>query len=476
MDPATPKASQPPTTVVTVVTSAASVAAASTTRDEPPSSNPTPQNNPRKRRQVRFAHTTTPAAKRSHIDPSPGDTSPSIDRIVPSVSSSPPAPSGNTASGVTQGVHQLSEVPPNDSTTAVSTSAVGVAATSPTVLRSPPPLVHLNQIPANQLRIIKGTLSEMFNISTPRDFQLEAINHTCFEDDTVLIVYRRTADGKSLVPLGTAAIRRGIVIVLVPLIGLGSDQVEKAQFTDHNVEAYHIDEHKGADATKLRCRLEGLDDEEIEHVSCVLYFSPQGLKNWSSTLNKLAARGYISSFVIDEAHTVELCGRSFRPVFIEAVQMIPELIKLMPHPVPRILMSATFQKEERDKCVSLLGDMKPNILHGSLARRNTDFLCVISGSPARTLKTSGDRDLTEHDDKQQLWYCNSKTNAETSYLDSAVSLLEKHQKLGTCEGTCCESFTGDDGIMRKAFLMDAFTNFERDTEHEPDWYVKCGLG
>ena len=38
----------------------------------------------------------------------------------------------------------------------------------------------------------------MHSINTPRDFQIEAINHLAFSDDSSLIVIHRTMDGKSL--------------------------------------------------------------------------------------------------------------------------------------------------------------------------------------------------------------------------------------------------------------------------------------
>ena len=75
-------------------------------------------------------------------------------------------------------------------------------------------------------------------------------------------------------------------------------------------------------------------------------------------------------FCIDEAHYVEQHGRSFRKEFVSAVTSIPKLIALMPHPVPRIAMSASFCKDDRDTVTAFLGgDMIPNVIEGSLAWR-----------------------------------------------------------------------------------------------------------
>ena len=81
---------------------------------------------------------------------------------------------------------------------------------------------------------------------------LEAVCHSAFGDGSYLHIIRRTADGKSMVPLTVGALRRRVIIVLVPLIGLGSDQVSKAISIKHNTEAYHINEHKGDDALYFR--------------------------------------------------------------------------------------------------------------------------------------------------------------------------------------------------------------------------------
>ena len=54
---------------------------------------------------------------------------------------------------------------------------------------------------------------------------LEAVCHSAFGDGSYLHIICRTSDGKSIVPLTAGALRRGVIIVLVPLVGLGSDQV-----------------------------------------------------------------------------------------------------------------------------------------------------------------------------------------------------------------------------------------------------------
>ena len=110
--------------------------------------------------------------------------------------------------------------------------------------RDPPSLVSLADIPARQQELLRSAILQTFGISTPRPFQIEAINHCTFEDDTYISINRGTADGKSLVPQTLTITRRGVALIMVPLVGLGTDQVEKAQLAEHGIESYHIDEHK----------------------------------------------------------------------------------------------------------------------------------------------------------------------------------------------------------------------------------------
>ena len=191
---------------------------------------------------------------------------------------------------------------------AVSTNAtVSASALPPRKVqsRTPKPIPPLDDIPPINRKIIEGAIGDVFKIDTPRPFQTEAVNYSAFYDDSFLYMIRKTADGKSLVPLTVAAIRRGVNVVLVPLIGLGSDQVEKASIPGQNYEAYHFDEHKYNDAKALRSRILGMDKAEAENVTIVGFLSPQALtssSSWFLMLKKLASRGLISSITIESPH------------------------------------------------------------------------------------------------------------------------------------------------------------------------------
>ncbi len=112
---------------------------------------------------------------------------------------------------------------------------------------------------------------------------------------------------------------------MVPLVGLGSDQVNKCSNDVNYIEGYHLDKHRGSDARLLRDRLILLNEDEAEYVSVFLYPSPQSLQVgtfWYKTLINLASKNLIRLIVIDEAHTVAQDGRDFRPEFKSAVSVL----------------------------------------------------------------------------------------------------------------------------------------------------------
>ena len=84
-------------------------------------------------------------------------------------------------------------------------------------------------------------MCQVFGINTVRTWQVEALNHALFKHDPLIFINQRDADGKCLIPLITGVIMQHIVIVLVTLLGLGSDQVGKVSVPANNIEACHMD-------------------------------------------------------------------------------------------------------------------------------------------------------------------------------------------------------------------------------------------
>ena len=110
------------------------------------------------------------------------------------------------------------------------------------------------------------------------------------------------------------SLKRGIGIIDVPLLGLGTDQVAKEMHTEKNVEAWHVDEFCGNDGKLLRKQLQITSPEDMENMSFILYMSPRSLlpdSVWAPVLRHLSKAGCLRMIFINKAHLVHLHGNNF---------------------------------------------------------------------------------------------------------------------------------------------------------------------
>ena len=264
---------------------------------------------------------------------------------------------------------------------------------------------------------------------------MEAIRYSAFNDNSLLFLIFKTGSGKSVVPLTVASLCQGVAIILVSLVGLGSDQVNKALRPDHNIEAYDVDEFKRADGTKLRSRMKNVSDDEILVSTQILYMSRHALSKdspWWPTLCDLEKRNLISVLCVDEAREIEQSGRSFLPEFGFAMENIKHLHDIMDRKCPRILMSATFRRIDQRTCVRYLGQEPGKVIWTEMSWRRIFFDVQISGNPSASIKSSlkvdfqNNRIGPSNNDADEpirpmkvIIYTNSKKKAEESLTPSA---------------------------------------------------------
>ncbi len=87
---------------------------------------------------------------------------------------------------------------------------------------------------------------------------------------------------------------------MVPLVGLGSNQVNKCSNPDNFIEGYRLNELRGTDSSLLRKRLLSLGEYEADNVAIFLYASPQSLdvgQDWHRTLMTLSSKNLIKLIV-----------------------------------------------------------------------------------------------------------------------------------------------------------------------------------
>ena len=284
--------------------------------------------------------------------------------------------------------------------------------------------------------------------------------------------------------LGMATLLRGITISMVPLIGLGSDQVSKSRRPDHRVEAWHFDEFKGANFHRLRRRMQQYTPNEKS--SIIIYISPQQLKcdsQWFPLLRNLAKQGYISSICIDEVHATVENSISFRPEFKDAIAAIKDILKVLSthHPhikIPILAMSTIFRTMEQRAFNKMMGQFPSLVEWGPMDKRGTGIFVQIAGEPGHALMNDWLFHTEHNEDTQSLLYSNSAKACDESLLarlDKARAKLPKDIQQ-TAEKLRKEfvPLTGACGIMLKTYIMEAFCGEGHEESTLPTlWCVPC---
>lgn len=265
--------------------------------------------------------------------------------------------------------------------------------------------------------------------TTPHHFQVEATKDITFDGKNIFLI-RKTGEGKSVVPMASAAMLRGFTIILVPLIGLGSDQVSKNFLRRKRVEAYHLDEFKGEDYQLIKqvmLKMIGGSQTSKPSKCILLYASPNALKDgsrYNDLFIKMVENGLLSLFCIDEAHSVVMQGREFRKEFQHAISNISIIIKRSRVKVPIIVMTGSLRKKHRvelDKLLELDGKYK--LIKGNMGRRSISITVSFEAQTARAIKTKLTNAFNEESSpdtvkkkgpptSKKIIYCSSKAAAE----------------------------------------------------------------
>ena len=75
-----------------------------------------------------------------------------------------------------------------------------------------PPVLGFGDIPEWLVECIQEASSEVLDIPHPRNFQYESVAHCALNKNTVLVVSRRTSDGKTLIPQLLGLLRPGVCV------------------------------------------------------------------------------------------------------------------------------------------------------------------------------------------------------------------------------------------------------------------------
>ena len=216
------------------------------------------------------------------------------------------------------------------------------------------------------------TLRRVFGYPSFRGPQEEIICHLIDGGDALVLM--PTGGGKSLCYQIPAMLRRGVGVVVSPLIALMQDQVDA--LLQAGVRAAFLNSSQDfATAFEIERRLRG---DELD----LVYVAPERLltDRFLALMDHLQERGRLGLFAIDEAHCVSQWGHDFRPEYIQ----LSALHQRYPA-VPRIALTATADQLTRQEIIARLGLDAARVFISSFDRPNIRYTVVERDNPRRQL-------------------------------------------------------------------------------------------
>ncbi len=238
-------------------------------------------------------------------------------------------------------------------------------------------------------------LHRIFGYDQFRGDQLAIVEHVVAGRDALVLM--PTGGGKSLCYQIPTLLRKGVGIVVSPLIALMQDQVDALR-------------QNGVAAAYLNSSLDWRDALDIENSALrgdlkLLYIAPERLvtERFLGLLDELATGPSLALFAIDEAHCVSQWGHDFRPEYLQLSQLHER------HPaVPRIALTATADHATREEMRERLKLEQARVFLSSFDRPNIRYTVVEKDNPRRQLL----RFLEGHRGQAGIVYCLSRKKVE----------------------------------------------------------------
>ena len=203
---------------------------------------------------------------------------------------------------------------------------------------------------------IKEILRKYWGYSEFRPAQEQIISSVLAGRDTLALM--PTGGGKSLTYQVPTMARKGVCIVVTPLIALMKDQVDRLRKLGISAVAIH----SGMSYSKIDIALDNCVYGDVKF----LYIAPERLA--TETFRLRVQRMNVSLLAVDEAHCISQWGYDFRPSYLR----IAEVRKMLPE-VPILALTASATDMVTKDIMKHLGFKEEHIIRSSFARPNLSY-------------------------------------------------------------------------------------------------------
>jgi ATP-dependent DNA helicase RecQ len=242
-------------------------------------------------------------------------------------------------------------------------------------------------------------LKDYFGFDQFRPLQSEIIDDLVKGIDQFILM--PTGGGKSICYQIPALIRKGVAIIVSPLISLMEDQVTSLQSIGINCAYYN----SSLSSEQSRHVLSQLHSEKLD----LLYIAPERLL--SDAFMMRLEQIDIALFAIDEAHCISQWGHEFRPEYAR----LGQLKQRFPS-IPIIATTATADEQTRKDIIKQLA-FDPTVRIASFDRPNIQYSIIAKNKPIQQLQTF----LSQHKNQAGIIYCATRKKVE--YLTEQLKTL-----------------------------------------------------
>ncbi|MFJ2649446.1 DNA helicase RecQ [Streptomyces sp. NPDC087420] len=279
-------------------------------------------------------------------------------------------------------------------------------------------------------------LHRVFGYDSFRGSQQEIIDHVVDGGDALVLM--PTGGGKSLCYQIPALVRKGVGVVVSPLIALMQDQVDALRAL--GVRAGFLNSTQDLDERRM------VEAEFLAGELDLLYLAPERLRVEATV--RLLERGTISLFAIDEAHCVAQWGHDFRPDYLA----LSALHERWPD-VPRIALTATATEATHTEIASRLKLQDARHFVASFDRPNIQYRIAPKNDPKKQLLQLL---RAEHPGDAGIVYCLSRASVEKTaefLVKNGVNALPYHAGLDSRTRAANQSrFLREDGLVMVATI------------------------